>query len=140
MVWGCMAHSGVGHRRLSCQCDQVCRHFSEVRGVIAHKHSSLSQHQFCFKDSGIHRLSMYTTKDNNEPRHRVRLATNWKCQNNIKALTLPAKPLDPHENLSHKVTLEIVKRHPTIKRMHGHLERWSYPRPSQCRYEADKRR
>src|SRR6218665_3911831 len=54
-------------------------------------------------------------KDDNEPCHRAKLVTSGKCQNNTRTLTLPAQSQDinPIENLR---TLEIVKRHPTIKR------------------------
>src|SRR6218665_2691091 len=44
--------------------------------------------------------------------------SNWKCQNNARKLTSPAQSQDrnPIENLWRKITLEIVHRHPTIKR------------------------
>src|SRR6218665_2726667 len=59
----------------------------------------------------------FCLKDDSKPSHRVKLVTNWKCQNKTRTLTLPTQSQDmsPIENLWCK-TLEIVKRHPTIKR------------------------
>src|SRR6218665_1798236 len=99
MIWCCMSRSEVGHCRWNCQCDTT-----EMRGAIR---IALFQkaYLFCFKDD-------------NEPCHLAKLVSNWKCQNNTRTLTSPAQSQDrnPIENLWRKITLEIVERHPTIKR------------------------
>src|SRR6218665_2444301 len=83
----------------------------------------LSQIQFCFKDDG-------------EPCHCAKLVTNWKCQNNIRTLTMTVQSLDlnPIENLLYKVALAIVKakktsvNHAQVDRpAHRRLDSWSSP-------------
>ena len=56
-------------------------------------------------------------KDDSEPCHRAKLVTIWRCNNNIRVLTLSAQflHLNAIENLCYKVALESVKRHLTIK-------------------------
>ena len=74
-----------------------------------------------------------------------------EAQNKTRTLTLPAQSQDmnPIENLWRKITLEIVKRHPTVKRkliesltaawnwgvIHDHLVKLS----TQLRHDAQKR-
>src|SRR6218665_586208 len=104
MIWCCMARSEVGHCRWNCQCDQMHWYTAEVRGAIS---IALFQkaYQFCLKDG-------------DESCHLAKLVSNWKGQNNTRTLTSPAQPQDWNriENLWHKITLEIIKRHRTIKR------------------------
>src|SRR6218665_417926 len=104
MNWCCMARSEVGHCRWNCQCDQMHWYTAEVRGAIS---IALFQKAYPF-----------CLKDDNEPCHLAKLVSNLKCQNNTRTLTSLAQSQDmnPIENLWRKITLEIVKRHPTIKR------------------------
>jgi len=134
MIWCCMARSEFGHCRWNCQCDQMHRYTAEVRGAIS---IALFQKAYPF-----------CTVDNC---HLAKLVSNWKGQNNTRTLTLPTQSQDmnPIENLWHKITLEIVKRHPTIKRKlielltatwnrgvtHNHLVKLS----TQFRHSAQKR-
>ena len=98
-----MANSEVEHCRWNCHCDQMHAtvYTAEVCGSIS---IALFQYPFCLKDDS-------------EKCHRVKLVIKWKCQNSNGTLTLPAQSQDmnPIENLGRKATLEIVKRHPTIK-------------------------
>src|SRR6218665_2655730 len=104
MIWCCMARSEVGHCRWNCQCDQMHWYTAEVRGAI-----SLALFQKAYP---------FCLKDDNEPCHLAKLVSTWKCQNTSRTLTSPAQSQDsnPIENLWRKITSEIVKRHPTIKR------------------------
>src|SRR6218665_801249 len=104
MIWCCMARTEVGHCRWNCQWDQMHWHTAEVGGAIS---KALFQKAYPFR-----------LKDDNEPCHLAKLVSNWKCQNNTRTLTSPAQSQDrnPIENLWHKITFEIVKRHSTIKR------------------------
>src|SRR6218665_2609261 len=104
IIWCCMARSEVGHCRWNCQCDQMIWYTAEVRGAIS---IALFQKAYPF-----------CLKDDNKPCHLAKLVSNWKCQNNTRTLTSLAQSQDgsPIENLWRKITLEIVKRHPTIKR------------------------
>src|SRR6218665_293725 len=104
MIWCGMARSEVGHCRWNCQCDQMHWYIAEVCGAIS---IALSQKAYPF-----------CLKDDNEPCHVAKLVSNWKCQNNTRTLTSPAQLQDriSIENLWRKITLETVKRHPTIKR------------------------
>ena len=81
-----------------------CIGTAEVRGAIS---IALFQKAYPF-----------CLKDDNEPCHVAKLVSNWKCQNNTRTLTSPAQLQDriSIENLWRKITLETVKRHPTIKR------------------------
>src|SRR6218665_2376525 len=72
---------------------------AEVRGAISIAVLQKA-HPFCIKND-------------NEPCHLAKLASNWKCQNNTRTLTSPAQSQDRNPI---KITLEIIKRHPTIKR------------------------
>src|SRR6218665_3273624 len=137
MIWCCMARSEVGHCQWNRQCDQMHWYTAEVRGVI-----SIALFQKAYP---------LCLKDDNEPCHLAKLASNWMCQNNTRTLTSPAQSQDrnPIENLWRKITLKIVKRHPTIKRKliesltgawnrgvtHDHLVKMS----TQFRHDAQKR-
>jgi len=50
--------------------------------------------------------------------HLAKLVSNWKSHNTTRTLTLPAQSQDMNtiENFWGKITFEIVKGHPTIKR------------------------
>jgi len=80
-----MAHSEVGHCCWNCQCDQMHRYTAEVRGAIS---IALYQYPFCLKDVS-------------EQCHCANLVIKWKCQNNIRTLTLPtySQGMNPIENL-----------------------------------------
>ena len=73
--------------------------------------------------------------DDSEPCHRAKVVTNWKCPNNIRALTLPAQSQDmnPTENLWHKVTLETrdmsrdIRQAQVDRFVYGRLETRSHP-------------
>src|SRR6218665_227012 len=99
-----MARSEVGHCRWNCHCDQMHWYTAEVRGAIR---IALFQKAYPF-----------CLKGDNEPCHLAKLVSNGKCQNNPRTLTSPVQSQDrnPIENLWRKITLQIVKRHPTIKR------------------------
>src|SRR6218665_153732 len=91
----------------------------------------------------------FCLKDGNEPCHLAKLVSNWKCQNNTRTLPAQSQNRNPIEELWRKITLEIVKRHPTIKRKliesltaawnrgvtHDHLVKMC----TQFRHDAQKR-
>src|SRR6218665_1710009 len=104
IIWCCMARSEVGHCQWNCQCDQMQWCTAEVHGAI-----SIALFQ---------KANSFCLKDDNEPCHLAKLVSNRKCQNNTRTLTSPAQSQNrnPIENFWRKINLEIVKRHPTIKR------------------------
>src|SRR6218665_315172 len=95
-----MARSEVGR----CRCDQMRRYTVEERGAIS---IGLCQKAYLF-----------CLKGDNEPCHLAKLVSNCKCHNTTRTLTLPAQSQDMNtiENFWGKITFEIVKGHPTIKR------------------------
>src|SRR6218665_3792971 len=48
----------------------------------------------------------FCLKDDSKPSHRVKLVTNWKCQNKTRTLTLPthSQDMSPIENLWCKIS------------------------------------
>jgi len=79
MIWCCMAHSEVGHCRWNCQFD----HWTNV--------SVYFWCAWCYQPSFIsifqYLCSVWKMTDS-EQYHRAKLAIKWKCQNNIRTLTM----------------------------------------------------
>ena len=105
MVWSCMAASGVGRLHI-------------VQGMVnAAKYIEIMQS--CMLPSAAKLFpGNFVYQDDNAPCHRAKTVLDWKKLNKLNTIDWPAQSpdLNPIENLWHKVSLEISKKHPTTKR------------------------
>jgi len=136
MVWGCMAASGVGRLHI-------------VDGMVnAKKYVEILNK--CMLPSANHLFpGDYIFQDDNAPCHRAKIVKEWMNGNEVQTIDWPAQSpdLNPIENLWHKLSLEIAKRHPRTKHelieslnnawnqiiTHEHLQNLVHSMPNRCR-------
>jgi hypothetical protein len=108
-VWGCFSASGFG--KLVCfernlDANFMCSIYQQ--GLLA----SASQ---LFGDDNMD----WILQEDNDPKHRSKIATKWKEENNVKVLPWPAMSPDqnPIENVWRLMKINIQKK--KIKSVHG---------------------
>src|SRR6218665_1820141 len=99
-----MAASGVGRLHIVDGTVNATKYISILQKCMVPSAQQLFREQFLFQDYSA-------------PRHRAKLVTKWKSQNNIRTLDWPAQypDLNQIKNFWHKTALEISKRYPTNK-------------------------